>query len=182
MGLSEAQLKYHHYTEKRDFAIFLTFIGTGLRLAELCNLNLQSIDFNKGSFEVTRKGNKETNIYFNREIAEAIDEYIKNERPRYALTEPDALFLSIQGKRISKRAVQDLIKKYMVILKNVGHNTEGFSAHKLRSTFATLLLRETENLAIVQDALGHSDPRTTRIYAKVLDEELRRAADFIKFR
>ncbi|MEL7658887.1 MAG: tyrosine-type recombinase/integrase, partial [Bacillota bacterium] len=54
--------------------------------------------------------------------------------------------------------------------------------HKLRSTFATLLLRETENLAIVQDALGHSDPRTTRIYAKVLDEQLRRAADHIKFR
>lgn len=181
-GLSEGQLKYHTYTEKRDFAIFLTFIGTGLRLAELCSLNLQSIDFNKGSFEVVRKGNKETNIYFNQEIAEAIEDYIKNERSRYAFDKPDALFLSIQGKRISKRAVQDLIKKYMVVLRSAGHNTEGFSAHKLRSTFATLLLRETENLAIVQDALGHSDPRTTRIYAKVLDEQLRRAADSIKFR
>lgn len=182
MGLSEGQLKYHAYTEKRDYAIFLTLIGTGLRLAELCSLNLQSIDFNKGSFEVIRKGNKETNIYFNQEVAEAIEDYIKNERPRYAINKPEALFLSIQGNRISKRAVQDLIKKYMVILKKAGHNTEGFSAHKLRSTFATLLLRETENLAIVQDALGHSDPRTTRIYAKVLDEQLRRAADYIKFR
>ncbi len=181
-GLSEGQLKYHIYTEKRDYAIFLTFIGTGLRLAELCSLNLKSIDFNKGSFEVIRKGNKETNIYFNREIAEAIKDYITSERSRYAFNNPEALFLSIQGKRISKRAVQDLIKKYMVVLQNAGHNTEGFSAHKLRSTFATLLLRETENLAIVQDALGHSDPRTTRIYAKVLDEQLRRAADFIKFR
>ncbi|ACL20725.1 tyrosine-type recombinase/integrase [Desulfitobacterium hafniense] len=181
-GLSEGQLKYHLYTEKRDYAIFLTFIGTGLRLSELYGLNLQSIDFNKGCFAVIRKGNKETNIYFNTEVATAIQDYIKNERPRYMLQHTEALFLSIQGNRMSKRAIQDLIKKYMAILQNFGHNTEGYSAHKLRSTFATLLLRETENLAIVQDALGHSDPRTTRIYAKVLDEQLRRAADHIKFR
>ncbi|HHY26005.1 MAG TPA: tyrosine-type recombinase/integrase [Desulfitobacterium dehalogenans] len=181
-GLSEGQLKYHLYTEKRDYAIFLTFIGTGLRLSELYGLNLQSIDFNKGCFFVIRKGNKETNIYFNAEVATAIQDYIKNERPRYVIQQTDALFLSIQGNRMSKRAIQDLIKKYMAILQNFGHNTESFSAHKLRSTFATLLLRETENLAIVQDALGHSDPRTTRIYAKVLDEQLRRAADHIKFR
>ncbi|AFM00523.1 MULTISPECIES: tyrosine-type recombinase/integrase [Desulfitobacterium] len=181
-GLSEGQLKYHLYTEKRDYAIFLTFIGTGLRLSELYGLNLQSIDFNKGCFFVIRKGNKETNIYFNAEVATAIQDYIKNERPRYVIQQTDALFLSIQGNRMSKRAIQDLIKKYMTILQNFGHNTESFSAHKLRSTFATLLLRETENLAIVQDALGHSDPRTTRIYAKVLDEQLRRAAEHIKFR
>lgn len=133
-------------------------------------------------FFVTRKGNKETNIYFNSEVATAIQDYIKNERQRYLVKESDALFLSIQGNRMSKRAIQDLIKKYMTILKKQGHNTEGFSAHKLRSTFATLLLRETDNLAIVQDALGHADPRTTRIYAKVLDEQLKRAADYIKFR
>jgi integrase/recombinase XerC len=182
VGLSEGQLKYHTYTEKRDFAIFLTFIGTGLRLTELYSLNLQSIDFNKGCFIVTRKGNKETNIYFNSEIATAIQDYIQNERQRYLHNESEALFLSIQGNRMSKRAIQDLIKKYMTVLQNFGHNTEGFSAHKLRSTFATLLLRETDNLAIVQDALGHADPRTTRIYAKVLDEQLRRAAEYIKFR
>lgn len=182
VGLSKGQIKYHNYTEKRDYAIFLTFIGTGLRLSELCNLKLQNIDYNKGSFDIVRKGNNETRIYFNQEVANALIDYQKYERSRYALTEPDALFLSIQGKPISKRAVQDLIKKYLNILKAFGHNTEGFSAHKLRSTFATLLLRETDNLAIVQDALGHSDPRTTRIYAKVLDEQLRRAADLIKFK
>lgn len=181
-GLSNSQLKYHIYTEKRDYAIFLTFIGTGLRLSELYSLNLQNTDFNKGCFTVIRKGNKEANIYFNDEVARAIQDYIKHERSRYVFQENDALFLSIQGNRMSKRAIQDLIKKYMTILKGFGHNTEGFSAHKLRSTFATLLLRETENLAIVQDALGHSDPRTTRIYAKVLDEQLRRAAEHIKFR
>lgn len=183
VGLTNGQLKYHNYTEKRDFAIFLSFIGTGLRLSELCSLKLQNIDFNKGCFNVIRKGNKETLIYFNQEISDALTEYINNERTRYALiNEPDALFLSIQGKPISKRAVQDLTKKYLNVLQSFGHNTEGFSAHKLRSTFATLLLRETDNLAIVQDALGHSDPRTTRIYAKVLDEQLRRAANLIKFK
>lgn len=182
VGLSEGQLKYHVYTEKRDYAIVLTLIGTGLRLSELCNLNISKTNLNKGYFEIVRKGNKETVIYFNDDVAQALSDYLLKERPRYVHKEVDALFLSIQGNRISKRAVQNLIAKYMAILKILGHNTEGFSVHKMRSTFATLLLRETDNLAIVQDALGHSDPRTTRIYAKVLDEQLKRAADMIKFR
>lgn len=181
-GLSKEQLKYHTYTEKRNYAIFLTFIGTGLRLSELCNLNLTTTNLNKGCFEVIRKGNKETVVYFNTEISEALNDYLQKERQRYAQGKSEALFLSMQGKRISTRAVQNLITKYMTILKTLGHNTDGFSAHKMRSTFATLLLRETDNLAIVQDALGHSDPRTTRIYAKVLDEQLKRSAALIKFK
>ncbi|WP_088189194.1 tyrosine-type recombinase/integrase [Desulfosporosinus sp. FKA] len=181
-GLSDGQLKYYAYTEKRDYAIVLTLIGTGLRLSELCSLDLSHIFITKGHFKITRKGNKETVVYFNQEVATAINDYLSGERPRYARNNVDALFLSIQGNRISKRAVQNLIAKYMTILKSFGHNTEGYSVHKLRSTFATLLLRETDNLAIVQDALGHADPRTTRIYAKVLDEQLKRAADLIKFK
>ena len=181
-GLSDGQLKYHAYTEKRDYAIVLTLIGTGLRLSELCNLNLKKTNISKGFFEIVRKGNKETVIYFNDDVAKALDDYLKNERPRYVHKNLDALFLSIQGNRISKRAVQNLIKKYMAVLKALGHNTEDFSVHKMRSTFATLLLRETDNLAIVQDALGHADPRTTRIYAKVLDEQLKQAAELIKFK
>lgn len=182
IGLSEGQLKYHMYTAKRDFAIVLTLIGTGLRLSELCNLDVSRTNLNKGCFEIVRKGNNETVIYFNDDIAKALNDYLMNERPRYIRNDVEALFLSIQGNRISKRAVENLIEKYMNILKALGHNTEGFSVHKMRSTFATLLLRETDNLAIVQDALGHADPRTTRIYAKVLDEQLRRAADLIKFK
>ncbi|TGE33209.1 tyrosine-type recombinase/integrase [Desulfosporosinus sp. Sb-LF] len=181
-GLSKEQLKYYAYTEKRNYAIFLTFIGTGLRLSELCNLNLKTTYLNKGCFELIRKGNKETVVYFNTEITDALIDYLQNERKRYAQGKSEALFLSMQGKRISTRAVQNLIAKYMTILKTMGHNTDGFSAHKMRSTFATLLLRETDNLAIVQDALGHSDPRTTRIYAKVLDEQLKRSAALIKFK
>jgi len=181
-GLSTEQLKYYAYIEKRNYAIFLTFLGTGLRLSELCNLNLKTTYLTKGCFELIRKGNKETIVYFNTEISEALNDYLLNERQRYAHDKSDALFLSMQGKRISTRAVQNLIAKYMAILQTMGHNTDGFSAHKMRSTFATLLLRETDNLAIVQDALGHSDPRTTRIYAKVLDEQLKRSAALIKFR
>ena len=181
-GLSKDELKYHSYIEKRNYAIFLTFLGTGLRLSELCNLNLKATHLKKGCFEVIRKGNKETVVYFNTEISEALNDYLQNERQRYVQGKTEALFLSIQGKRISTRAVQNLITKYMTILKTLGHNTDGFSAHKMRSTFATLLLRETDNLAIVQDALGHSDPRTTRIYAKVLDEQLKRSAALIKFK
>lgn len=63
----------------------------------------------------------------------------------------------------------------------MGYNTADFSAHKMRSTTATMLLRETDNLALVQDYLRHSDPRTTREYTKILDEQLKRAANMIKF-
>jgi len=125
-GLSKQQLKYHEYTEKRNYAIFLTFIGTGLHLSELCNLNLSSTNLNKGCFEVIHKGNKVTTEYFNTEIFKALNDYLQNERQRYAQEKSDAFFLSIQGKRMSKRAVQNLVTKYMSILKTLGHNTDGF--------------------------------------------------------
>ena len=107
-------------------------------------------------------------------------DYIENEHPRYDKTGSNALFLSMKCNRISKIAVERIVKKYMKILATKGYNTSEFTTHKLRSTTATLLLRETDNLALVQDYLRHSDPRTTRQYAKILDEQLKRAADLIR--
>lgn len=181
-GLTKGQLKYHNYTEKRDRAIMLTLINTGLRVSELCGINLSDINFNDSSISVVGKGEKDAKVYFNVQTSEIIKDYIDHERPRYNKPENDALFLSIQSKRISKNTVELIVKKYMKILASMGYNTADFSAHKMRSTTATMLLRETENLALVQDYLRHSDPRTTRQYAKILDEQLKRAASMIKFK
>jgi integrase/recombinase XerC len=183
-GLSKEQLKYHAFTKKRNYAIFLTLIGTGLSLSELCNLNFTKIDLAKGCFEVIRKVNKETVVHFNAEIAEALNDYLLNERQCYAESKPDAFFLSMQGKRISTRAVQNLISKYMAILKTMGHNTDGVSAQEMRTTFATLVLNLTGNLALVQAALGHSDPRTIRILDHHIksEDQMHRIAKSMKFK
>lgn len=181
-GLTKGQLKYYNYTEKRDRAIILTLINTGLRLSELCGLNLSDINYKDSSFSVLGKGDKDAKVYFNDEVSAILQDYIKNERSRYNKSYTDALFLSIQCKRISKTSVESIVKKYMKILADMGYNTSDFSTHKMRSTTATMLLRETDNLALVQDFLRHSDPRTTRQYAKILDEQLKRAANMIKFK
>jgi site-specific recombinase XerD len=133
-GLSKEQLKYYAYSEKRNYAIFLTFVSTKLHLSELCNLNLSATNLIDGYFEVIHRG-KTTIVYFNTEVKCALNDYIENERQRYAQDNSEALFLSIQGKRISKRAVQNLVSKYMGILKSLGHNTDGFCTQKLCSTF-----------------------------------------------
>lgn len=181
-GLTKGQRKYFNYTEKRDRAILLTLIVTGMRLSELCAINLEDINYNSLSIRIIGKGDKEANVYFNEDIVDLLKEYIANERPRYDKYGSNALFLSIKCNRISTVQVENIVKKYMRILANMGHNTKDFSTHKLRSTTATTLLRETNNLALVQDYLRHSDPRTTRQYAKILDEQLKRAASMIKFK
>lgn len=181
-GLTEKQMLYHKYTEKRDMAIILSFLGSGLRLMELQHLCLGDIDFNKREFHIIGKGSKIRNQPFNKGVALALREYIDKERPRLAAKgETNALFLSLQGKQMSRRSIQNLVEKYMDILRTMGHNTEDYSTHKLRATCATLLLRATDNLALVQDYLRHEDPKTTRKYAKIVDEQLRRAADMIEF-
>lgn len=181
-GLSKGQLKYYNYTEKRDRAIMLTFINTGLRLSELVTVNLEDIEFNNLSFRIIGKGGKEAKVYFNKHVEQILKDYIANERPRYDKNGSRSLFLSIQGAGIGKQAVENIVKKYMQVLANMGYNTADFSAHKMRSTTATMLLRETNNLALVQDYLRHSDPKTTRQYTKILDEQLKRAANMIKFK
>jgi len=181
-GLTKGQQKYYQYTEKRDRAIMLTLIGTGLRLSELCAINLEDINFNNLNIRVIGKGDKEAKVYFNEDVKDFLLDYIDNERPRYDKKGSDALFLSMRCIRIGNQSVERIVKKYMEILAEKGYNTKDFSTHKLRSTTATELLRETGNLALVQDYLRHSDPRTTRQYAKILDEELKRAASMIKFK
>ena len=182
IGLTKDQLKYYKYTRKRDRAIVLTLIVTGMRLSELCSVNLEDINYNSLSIAIVGKGNKKANVYFNNYVKGLLKEYIEIERTRYDKTGTNALFLSMQCKRIGRTSVEDIVKKYMKLLASLGHNTADFSTHKLRSTTATLLLRETDNLALVQDYLRHSDPRTTRQYAKILDEQLKRAASMIKFK
>jgi site-specific recombinase XerD len=159
-------------TKARDIALFTLFLGTGIRISELIGLNDDDIDFKTNSFKVTRKGGNKTILYFSNEIAIALKEYIclkKNDKNKDDTEK--ALFLSSTvNKRISVRAVQELVKKYARIvtpLKNI-------TPHKLRSTFGTQLYRATGDIYYVADVLGHKDVNTTKKHYAAISDDLRR--------
>ena len=178
--LTEKQQQYHERTKIRDVAIVTMLLGTGMRVSECVGLNLQDIDFDTGGAKVTRKGGDEMILYFGSEVEEALQAYLSwREGVEVKEGHETALFLSMQNRRITDRAVQNLVKKYaslVTTLKNI-------SPHKLRSTFGTQLYKETGDIYLVANVLGHSDVNTTRKhYAKMDDSQRRKAANAVKLR
>ena len=162
-------------------------MGTGIRISECVGLNKNDVDLSKCAINITRKGGNKAVLYFNDEVALAIDEYIVwlenqiKENTAFAkrITDNDALFLSLKGRRITVRAVQQLVNKYASIVSPLKHITP----HKLRSTFGTALYRETKDIYVVADVLGHKDVNTTKKhYAAISDEIRKNAANAVKLR
>ena len=178
--MTKMQQGFHKHTQARDYAILSLFLGTGIRISECVGLNLDDFDFKQNAFKVTRKGGNRVILYFNEEVSDALQNYIL-ERKKIK-TEPgneNALFLSLQNKRISVRAVEKLVKKYSRIVNPL----KKITPHKLRSTFGTNLYRETNDIYVVADCLGHKDVNTTRKhYAAISDDIRRNAAQKVKFR
>lgn len=174
-GLSCHQKKVAENTKKRDLAIILIFLGTGIRVSECVGINLDDIDLDNKAFVVTRKGGDQSMLYMPDTVAEAIEDYLQ-ERNKIVPIEghEHALFLSLQRKRITQRAVQNLVKKYALIAAPL---KKRISPHKLRSTFGTNLYEETGDIYLVADVLGHTDVNTTRKhYAAMTDQHKREAA------
>ena len=171
--LSPRQKAFHQYTKTRDTAILTLFLGTGIRISELCGLNIEDIDFNSDAFRVTRKGGKVSTLYFWTEVEEALKSYLSEREKIEAVPgHENALFLSMQKKRISVRAVQNLVKKYA----QISTPLKKITPHKLRSTFGTNLYKETGDIYLVADVLGHSDVNTTRKHYAAMSEDRRRMA------
>lgn len=178
-GLTESQLRYHKRTVLRDMAIMVLFLTTGIRVSELASLNIKDIDFKNMSFAVTRKGGNRVTLYFDEETAEALQEYLQERKNKgtYSLNSP--LFLSLQDKRITVRAIENMVKKYAQIAAPL----KKISPHKLRSTFGTMLYGETGDIYLVADVLGHKDVNTTRRhYAAMSEDNRRKASKAIKLR
>lgn len=177
-GLSKHAEGYHKKTRIRDCAILTLFLGTGIRISELVGLNNENIDFTNNSFVVTRKGGNKAILYFSEEVGDALGAYLaqKENDPRVP-PEEHALFLSLQYRRITVRAVENLVKKYAKIVSPL----KKITPHKLRSTYGTALYRETGDIYIVADVLGHRDVNTTRKhYAAITEDRRRSAADAVK--
>ena len=180
IGMSEHQRAFHDKTKIRDVAILTLFLGTGIRISELVGLNNEDIDFTNYSFRVTRKGGNQTILYFSEEVADALAQYIAYKEDNKDIPSGEhALFLSMKMKRISTRAVENLVKKYSKIIAPL----KKISPHKLRSTYGTQLYRETQDIYIVADVLGHKDVNTTKKHYAAISDDLRRAAaDKVKLR
>jgi len=171
--LTETQKRYHAITKTRDLALLTLLLGTGIRISECVGLDIQHVNFEQSSFKVTRKGGDEAILYFGREVYEALSLYMDTRELIHAKPgHEDALFLSLQNKRLSDRAIQVLVKKYAGLITQL----KKITPHKLRSTFGTTLYRETGDIYLVADVLGHADVNTTRkFYADADKEKARRA-------
>lgn len=178
--LTERQQMYHERTKTRDLALLTLLLGTGMRVSECVGIDLDDLDFKNYGVKVHRKGGAEVVLYFGDEVAEALENYLIERRGINA--EPgstNALFLSLQNKRISVRAVENLVKKYSKLVTNL----KNITPHKLRSTYGTSLYRETGDIYLVADVLGHKDVNTTRKhYAAIEDDRRRMAAKYVHLR
>lgn len=168
---SDHQNKYNDNTRLRDLAIITLLLGTGIRVSECVGLNIGDIDFNDNAFVVTRKGGNRTTLFFSDEIKNVLADYLSI---RNSDNEPDnaPLFLSLQNKRITVRAVEYIVKKYAKIIAPLKRITP----HKLRSTYGTSLYRATKDIYVVAEVLGHKDINTTKKHYAALDEDIKRAA------
>ncbi len=178
--LTQKELEYHRKTKTRDVALLTLLLGTGIRVSECVGLDLQDINFDEGGIKIRRKGGYEAVVYFGDEVETALLDYLE-EREHMIPAEghENALFLSLQNRRMAVRSVENLVKKYasrVTTLKKI-------TPHKLRSTYGTSLYRETGDIYLVADVLGHKDVNTTRKhYAAQEDERRRRAANAVRLR
>lgn len=166
-GLSKKELQFWEKTKKRDIAIILLFITYGLRLSELQQLNISSFLFRRKEFRIYRKRGKESIMPLTGFIIETLQEYIEGERSLIPLQDDmseDALFLSLQGKRITTRAIRSMVKKYTAIVMGSSRRN-AYSPHKLRATVASSLIEQGFSIYDVQTLLDHDNVTTTQLYA-----------------
>ncbi len=172
-SLTKQQKAFHEKTMMRDLSMLTLSLGTGIRVSACVGLNISDVDFKNGGIRIHRKGGKEVTVYFGMEVEEALLDYL--EEREHLIPESgheDALFLSLQMKRISVRSVENLVKKYAKIVTPL----KKITPHKLRSTYGTNLYRETGDIYLVADVLGHTDVNTTKKHYAALEDERRRSA------
>ena len=150
---------------ERDYCILTIFLNCGLRISELCGLDLQ--DIQDDALRVLGKGNKVRIVYLNDACKDALKRYLAVRRP-ISGRDRNALFLSSRNERISRSSVHALVKKHL--------SAAEYSSHKLRHTAATLMLQNGVDVKAVQEVLGHEHLNTTEIYTHIDNDALRVAA------
>lgn len=158
--------------KERDYAIITLFLNCGMRLSELVSIDYTDIK-SDGTLVITGKGNKERKVFLNTACLQAIANYMKV-RPNDGVKDR-ALFLSSRSQRISRRAVQQIVEKY---LDKAGLGGRGLSVHKLRHTAATLMYQHgNADLLLIKEILGHENLGTTEIYTHISNDAAKKAID-----
>ena len=167
-GLTKKEKQYWEKTKLRDRAMLLLFLTYGLRLSELQQLDVGSFNFSRGEFKIFRKRGKEAMMPLSDTVSRAVKAYLDGERPvpreNNNGMDADALFLSLQGGRMTERQIRQLVKKYTSIALGTVR-AEGYSPHKLRATTATSLIERGNSIFDVQELLNHDNITTTQLYA-----------------
>ncbi len=172
-GLTKKQLERHESLKVRDLAILTLMLGTGIRISECVGLDVKDVDFDNMRIKVVRKGGYEAYVYFGDEVFDALNEYMIERNNKNAVEgSENALFLSNRNQRITVRSVEMLVKKYASIVTPL----KKITPHKLRSTYGTNLYRETNDIYLVADVLGHHDVNTTKKHYAAIEEERRISA------
>ena len=154
--------------KERDYCMMIFFLNCGMRVSELCGINLSDINSDH-MLKIRGKGNKERILYLNDACVSALESYLQV-RPVDGVKDKNALFISSRNSRITQRGVQLLLEKYM---KKIGLGGQGYSPHKLRHTAATLMYQKGGvDIRTLQAILGHSDLGTTQIYTHVASEQV----------
>ncbi|MCL6570849.1 MAG: tyrosine recombinase XerS [Bacillus sp. (in: Bacteria)] len=170
---------FHQFNQQRDTAIVSLILGSGLRLSELVNLDLDDIDFSKFTARVIRKGNKEQYVYFSQVAMTDLQEYLAIRAVKYQVDKNNkAMFISsIMGpkgksRRLSARSIEKLVEKYAIAF-----GKPSLSVHKLRHSFATRYHSEINDVPKLRRQLGHSSIQTTMIYTHIRNDDLKSAVD-----
>ncbi|MBP5158761.1 MAG: tyrosine-type recombinase/integrase [Lachnospiraceae bacterium] len=173
--LTDQQKRFHKKNKVRDLALITLLLGTGIRVSECVGLDVGDVDLNNDRIKVVRKGGYESFVYFGDEVREALVDYLEERAAIGENTAPgheNALFLSSRKQRMTVRNVELMVKKYagtVTTLKKI-------TPHKLRSTYGTSLYRETGDIYLVADVLGHKDVNTTKKHYAAIEEDRRRMA------
>lgn len=178
--ISPHRKAYYQKTIIRDLALVTLLLGTGIRVSECVGLDINDIDLKNDGIRIIRKGGNEMMVYFGPEVEIALLNYLEIREEIIPLPGfENALFLSMQRRRISTDAVENVVKKYSKA--SIPHKK--ITPHKLRSTYGTALYQETGDIYLVADVLGHSDVNTTKKhYAKTGDARRRQAASAVSLR
>ena len=179
--MTNRQAVFHEKNKVRDLALVTLLLGTGMRVSECVGIDINDLDFKHDRVKITRKGGYEAYVYFGEEVREALLDYLEERKLITGLDEAseNALFISSKKKRLSVRMIEVLVKKYASEVTS----TKKITPHKLRSTYGTSLYRETGDIYLVADVLGHRDVNTTKKhYAAVEDERRRMAKDKVTLR
>ncbi|MCR5510264.1 MAG: tyrosine-type recombinase/integrase [Lachnospiraceae bacterium] len=172
--MSDRQLTYCSKTRERDLAILTLMLNTGIRVSECAGLDVGDVDMIVNSLTIVRKGGAQDIIYFGEEVNNALKTYIEGWRSTIVPESghEKALFYSLENRRISISAIERLVKKYaQMVVPN-----KKITPHKLRSTYGTALYRETGDIRLVADVLGHENVNTTIDYYAAIDDEHKRLA------